>query len=90
MKRLHLRYAGWALPLTGVLQQTYLTQAATLRDLVDELTGLYAGFHQVFIDDRLDKMKLNVMVYYGLPGKADVPVIDLDFQILDEARITFW
>jgi hypothetical protein len=61
-----------------------------LRDLVDELTGLYDGFHEVFIDDRPVKMELNVMVYCGRPGEADVPVIDLDFRITHEATITFW
>jgi hypothetical protein len=90
MKELHLRYAGSVVPITGVLEETYKTEATTLRDLLTELDSKYGGFDEIFVSRKTQKLNFNAMIYYGSPGKVPLAVIDLDQPIEDHAKITFW
>jgi hypothetical protein len=90
MKELHLRYAGSVLPVTGVLDEHYKTQAKTLGDLLTELDRKYGGFCEIFVNGKTGQLNFNAMIYYGGPGKVPVAVIDLDQPVEDHAKITFW
>ena len=90
MKDLYLRYAGCAIPITGILHEQWKTPVKTLRGLLGELDAKYGGFHEIFIDPKTGEMKFNVMIYYTGAGRAPIPVIDLDQPIEDHSEITFW
>lgn len=90
MKTIHLRYVAGVIPITGVLDETYTTQAGTLRELLDELDAKYGGLRQMFIDETTNRLNLNTMIYYGEAGKIPFPVIDLDQSVEDGAKATFW
>lgn len=90
MKELHLRYAGPVVPITGILDEYYKTQATTLGDLLRELDTKYEGFKEFFVGRKTGRLNFNAMIYYGGPGKVPATVIDLDQPVEDHANITFW
>jgi len=90
MKELQLRYAGSVVPVTSILEESYKTEATTLRDLITELDRKYGGFDEIFVNHKTRQLNFNAMIYYGGPGKMPLAVIDLDQPIEDHAKITFW
>jgi molybdopterin converting factor small subunit len=90
MKKLHLRYVGSVTPITGILDEHYEADAATVRDLLNELEVKYGGFHEMFLEEETGELKLNAMIYYREQGKTPMAAIDLDQPIRDGAEITFW
>ena len=90
MKQLELRYVAHVTTLTSILQESHQTEAATLRELVDELDVRYGGFRELFVSPETGQLNLNTMVYYSDPGEVPISVIDLDHPIRDSGTITFW
>lgn len=90
MQKVHLRYVACVYPITGKLEEYYDTESKTLRELIDELDGLYGGFNEMFIEPETGHMQLNTMIYYGEEGKVPVAVLDIDQPVSDKAKITFW
>jgi molybdopterin converting factor small subunit len=90
MKQLRLRYVAPVYPITGKLMEEYQTEKNTLRELIQELDEKYGGFVQMFIEPQTGRLTLNTMIYYGEEGKVPVSVLELDQEISDGARITFW
>ncbi len=90
MKKLHLRYVGPVTPITGILDEQYEADTATVRGLLQELEVKYGGFHEMFLNEETGELKLNAMIYYAEPDKIPMAVIDLDQPIRDGAEITFW
>ena len=87
---LSLRYAGCAIPVTGILHEHCKTNMKTIRGLLSELNAKYGGFNEMFIDRRSGEIKFSVMIYYCRAGQAPIPVIDLDQPIENHSIITFW
>jgi hypothetical protein len=85
-----LNYVAHLTMLTGCLAENYLTAAATLRQLVQELDGRYLGFAEMVIDTRSGRLCFNAAIYYTNPGEVPVSVVDLDHRLQDGARLTFW
>ena len=90
MKDLYLRYAGFAIPVTGILDEHFKTDIRTIRGLLGELDAKYGGFNEMFIDAKTGEMKFSVMIYYSEAGQAPIPVIDLDQPVENNSIITFW
>jgi hypothetical protein len=90
MKELHLRYVAVVLPITGRLNEEYVTSAATLKELILELDEKYGGFEEMFINSETGKQNLNTLIYYGDKGKIPIAVLDIDQPVLTGAKITFW
>ena len=59
MKDLYLRYAGFAIPVTGILHEHFKTDIRTIRGLLGELDAKYGGFNEMFIDGKTGKMKFS-------------------------------
>ena len=90
MKQLHLRYVASAVPITGILDEQYRSEAGTVRELLDELDKRYGGFQEMFIDERTGRLNIKAMIYYAAQGKVPNTVIDLEQPIEEGAKITFW
>ena len=90
MKDLELRYVAHVTTLSGCLAERHHTEADTIRQLVDELDGIYPGFRQMFVHPGAGTLNLNVMIYYGAPGEVPVSILDLDHRIVDGSVLTFW
>ena len=87
---LYLRYAGSAIPITGILDEHFKTNIKTIRGLLSELDVKYGGFNEMFIDRQTGEMNFSVMIYYSGAGQAPIPVIDLDQPVENNSIITFW
>ena len=90
MKKLHLRYVAAVYPITCKLEEEFETTVSTLKELIHELDNVYGGFSEMFINKKSGKLNLNTMIYYGADGKVPIAVLDVDQQISEGARITFW
>jgi hypothetical protein len=90
MKQLELRYVAHVTTITGLLQESRQTEAATIRELVDELDIAYGGFRGLLVNPQTGQLNLNTMIYYSDPGQVPVSIIDLDHPIKDGGTATFW
>ncbi len=89
-RQLDLRYIAHVTTITGILEESYQTCVATIRELLDELDAKYGGFRALFVNPQTGQMSLNAMIYYSDAGEVPVSVIDLDHAINDGGTVTFW
>lgn len=90
MKEFHLRYVASVVPITGILDEYFQSNASTIRDLLVELDAKYGGFREMFADEKTGKLNIKAMIYYAVEGKVPNAVIDLDQPLEQGAKITFW
>lgn len=91
MLMLELRYVAHVVMLThNTLKETWGTNAATMRDLINELDLCYYGFKKTFVENGSGQLRMNAMIYYNRPGDVPISVIDLDIPLSDQGVVTFW
>lgn len=90
MKTLQLVYVAHVCMLSGVVEEQTSSQAATLRQVIDELDARYKGFCEMFVDAVTRQLRWDAAIYYSPPGAPPVSVVDLDQPVQDQAVITFW
>lgn len=90
MKEVELRYIAHITDITGRLKERCRTDAATLRELLEELDARYGGFREAFVDPTTGQLRLNAMIYYRGRGEVPAAVVDLDRPLGDGAAVTFW
>ena len=89
-KKLNLRYVAATYPITGIMDEEFRSEAATIRELLEELDAKYGGFMEMFINQTTGGLNLNTMIYYGEKEKVPVAVLNIEEPVSDGARITFW
>ena len=90
MKEIELRYVAHITTLTSSTKERCLSDANTLRELIDELDRKFKGFREIFIHQETGGLNLNAMIYYSNEGEVPVSVINLDHPIKDKSTVTFW